>query len=141
MRKTSPQSCGGLGCLAGLVMPWELGACGAGAAPSPLPSSPVSPRGPAPGAPVPVTCFQCLMSKQLIKLEGEIHWLESCLVWLAGLLFRRAAITASVLAVCFTPKPPIHCSVQAAVFSASLPFKSCFGCNYSCQEPRPGISV
>lgn len=89
---------------------------------SSAPSS-VSPRGRVPGAPVPVTCFQCLMSERLIQLEGELHWPESCSVWLAGPLCRQNAEAASILGVCFTPEPPIHCSVQAAVFSASLPFK------------------
>ena len=104
-------------------MPWELGTRRAGAALSALPLSPVSPRGRVPGAPVLVTCFQCLMSERLIQLEGEVRGPGSCSVWLAGPLWRQAVMTASTLSVCFTPKPPIHGSAQAAVFSASPPFK------------------
>lgn len=83
------------------------------------------------------------LNEQLIKLEGGINWSESCLVWLSSRLCRLVTISSkSSDCVSSFPQTPQFTARSRLLFSFfSLPFKSCLGCNYSCQELGHGISV
>lgn len=122
---------------------WDLQESGPGMWQAPLPSLPVSCASLFLQPPL----WELLpaLNEQLITLEGEINWSESCLGWLSSGLCGLAAISSKRSDYVSSPPAPYASQFTARfrlLFSSfSLPFKSCLGCNYSCQELGHGISV